>query len=344
MKSVKVTGIRHVELFELPTPEVNPGQALVDMVYSGICGSDMHFYQGHHPSIKPPTNFIQGHESVGIIREINGADSKFKVGDKVAINPLVGCGECFNCQDNQPNICRVSRKVMGFRLDGTMCESFSVGLEQLILLDNSIDMKLAAMIEPFAVGYHAVSLVHYRDLVNTPVIVTGGGTIGVMTALVLKYIHHASPFIIEKDPQRIALLQRMGFDMFSSIDEIDALNLRQRPIAFECTGYYPVLENLVAANRKPEQIVIIGQYAAGSTIGLHEIMSSEITITSSHMYNSDDLEKSAAAIMQTEVANELQKIVYSKVYALEDAAEAFNQATSGKLDGKLKVLIGNSAQ
>ncbi|VFS91585.1 Sorbitol dehydrogenase [Raoultella planticola] len=108
----------------------------------------MHFYLGHHPSLKPPTNFIQGHESVGIIREINGSSPKFKVGDKVAINPLVGCGECFNCLDNQPNICRVSRKVMGFRLDGTMCESLAVGTEQLIKLDARIDMKLAAMIEP----------------------------------------------------------------------------------------------------------------------------------------------------------------------------------------------------
>lgn len=341
MKSVKVTGIRQVELFDLPNPETKPGQALVDVAYSGICGSDMHFYQGHHPSLKPPTNFIEGHESVGIIREINGAGGKFKAGDKVAINPLVGCGECFNCQDNQPNICRVSRKVMGFRLDGTMCESLAVGLEQLILLDDNIDMKLAAMIEPFAVGYHAVSLVHYRDLVNTPVVVTGGGTIGVMTALVLKHIHQASPLIVEKDPQRIVLLQSMGFDVFSSINEIDALNLRQRPIAFECTGYYPVLENLVAAKRKPEQIVIIGQYTAGSTIGLHEIMSSEITITSSHMYNSDDLESSAAAIMRAEIADALQKIVYPRVYALGDAAEAFVQATSGKLDGKLKVLIGS---
>lgn len=343
MKSVKITAIKEIEIFDLPAPVAGPGQALVDIAYSGICGSDMHFYLGHHPSLKPPTNFIQGHESVGIIREINGSSPKFKVGDKVAINPLVGCGECFNCLDNQPNICRVSRKVMGFRLDGTMCESLAVGTEQLIKLDARIDMKLAAMIEPFAVGYHAVSLVHYRDLVNTPVIVTGGGTIGVMTALVLKHIHHANPLVVEKDAKRIELLQRLGFTVYASIEEVDAVNLRKRPVAFECTGYYPVLQALVAANRKPEHIVIIGQYTSGSTIGLHEIMSSEITITSSHMYNSDDLEKSATAIRQKEIADALQQIVYPKVYDLAEAADAFQKATSGSLDGKLKVLLGSHA-
>lgn len=341
MKCVKVTDIKHVEIFDLPVPETSSGQALVDIAYSGICGSDMHFYQGHHPSLKPPSHFIQGHESVGVIREINGHSDKFNVGDKVALNPLVGCGKCYNCLDNQPNICRVNRKVMGFRLDGSMCESMAVGLEQLIKLDDNIDLKLAAMIEPFAVGYHAVSLVHYRDLVNTPVIVTGGGTIGVVTALVLKHLHHANPVIVEKDPQRIAKLQSMGFTVYGSIEEVDAINFRKRPIAFECTGYYPVLEGLIAAKRKPEQIVIIGQYTAGATIGLHEVMSSEITITSSHMYNSNDLESSAEAITKKEIAESLGKILYQKVYALEDAAEAFTFATSGKLEGKLKLLIGS---
>jgi L-iditol 2-dehydrogenase len=341
MKYVEITGVKEITVGEMGVPEFSEGEVLVDVKYSGICGSDMHFFLGHHPSLKPPTGFIQGHEAVGVITAVKGDVKKFSVGDTVAINPLVGCGTCFNCLDNLPNICRVSRKVMGFRLNGTMCEQMALAPEQLIKLHPQADLKIAAMIEPFAVGHHAVSLLKGIDLRSVPVIVTGGGTIGLVTALVIKYLYHAEPLIVEKDPQRISQLQAMGFSVYASVSEVDDLQLRQRPIAFECTGYYPVFEALIGAQRKPQQIVIIGQYQPGTAVGLHEIMSSEVAILSSHMYNSDDLRASAEAITYPEINKALASILYPKVFALEDAAEAFAVATSGKLDGKLKVLIGN---
>ncbi|MCW1873032.1 alcohol dehydrogenase catalytic domain-containing protein (plasmid) [Erwinia sp. INIA-01] len=340
MKFVEITAVNEINVGDVAAPTLAANQVMVDIKYSGICGSDMHFFLGHHPSLKPPTGFIQGHEAVGVVSAVGEQAQGFAVGDRVAINPLVGCGECFNCLDNLPNICRVSRKVMGFRLNGTMCEQMAVEPAQLIKLHPQADLRVAAMIEPFAVGHHAVSLVKWRDLTALPVIVTGGGTIGVVTALVLKYLYSADPLIVEKDPQRIAQLEGMGFRVYGSVAEVDVLQLRQRPVVFECTGYYPVLEALIAAQRKPEQIVIIGQYQPGSTVGLHEIMSSEITITSSHMYNSDDLQASADAVRQPEIEQALRGIVYQQVFSLEEAASAFAKATSGQLDGKLKVLIG----
>jgi len=154
MKAVKITDIKKTEIIELPEPSLDDGNAVVKIEYGGICGSDTHFYLGMHPSLKPPTNFIQGHEAVGVITKVGPNNKGISIGDHVAINPLVGCGECVNCIGGHPNICRVNRRVMGFRLDGTLAQYITLDLDHLVKLDKNIDLKIAATFEPLAVGYH----------------------------------------------------------------------------------------------------------------------------------------------------------------------------------------------
>ena len=339
MKAVKITDIKKTDIIELPEPSLNDGNAVVKIEYGGICGSDTHFYLGMHPSLKPPTNFIQGHEAVGVIIKVSPNSKGFSMGDHVAINPLFGCGECVNCVNGHPNICRVNRRVMGFRLDGTLAQYITIDLDHLVKLDNNIDLKIAATFEPLAVGYHAVKLLENINLNNYPVIITGGGTIGVVTGLVLKHVHNLKPIIIETNQTRIKLLNELGFSVKNSISEVDILNSKIRPIIFECSGVRNVLDEIIESQRKPEYLVLIAQYAKGNSVNLHGLQSSEITIISSHMYTPQDLINTAKLLSRKEIQTDLSKIIYEKVFSLEDADKAFQQAISGNLDGKLKVLI-----
>lgn len=339
MKALKITDIKKAEVMELNIPSLTQGHAIVKILYSGICGSDTHFYLGMHPSLKPPTGFIQGHEAVGIIEQISPNQQGLSVGDKVAINPLVGCGECINCITGFPNICRVNRRVMGFRLDGTLAQYISININQLVKLDSKIDMKIAATFEPLAVGYHAVNLLKSIPLKDHPIIITGGGTIGVVTGLVLKHLHHLKPIIIENNQSRVALLNQLGFSVKSSISEVEILDTKTRPIIFECSGVRKVLDEIIEAPRKPEYLVIIAQYARGNSINLHELQSSEIAVISSHMYTPCDLQNTAKLLSLSEVQADLSKIIYENIFALDEADKAFKQAISGDLNGKLKVLI-----
>ena len=339
MKAVKITDIKKTDIIELPEPSLNDGNAVVKIEYGGICGSDTHFYLGMHPSLKPPTNFIQGHEAVGVITKVSPNSKGFSMGDHVAINPLFGCGECVNCVNGHPNICRVNRRVMGFRLDGTLAQYITIDLDHLVKLDNNIDLKIAATFEPLAVGYHAVKLLENINLNNYPVIITGGGTIGVVTGLVLKHVHNLKPIIIETNQTRIKLLNELGFSVKNSISEVDILNSTIRPIIFECSGVRNVLDEIIESQRKPEYLVLIAQYAKGNSVNLHGLQSSEITIISSHMYTPQDLINTAKLLSRKEIQTDLSKIIYEKVFPLEDADKAFQQAISGNLDGKLKVLI-----
>lgn len=339
MKALKITEIKKAEVMDLPMPSLTAGHAIVKISYSGICGSDTHFYLGMHPSLKPPTGFIQGHEAVGVISQISPNSKGLAVGDNVAINPLVGCGECINCKNGLPNICRVNRRVMGFRLDGTLAEYISIDLNQLVKLDNKIDMKIAATFEPLAVGYHAVNLLKTIPLKDHPIVITGGGTIGVVTGLVLKHVHNLKPVIVENNQSRVALLNQLGFSVKSSISEVDILDSNIRPIIFECSGVRKVLDEIIESQRKPEYLVIIAQYSRGNSITLHEIQSSEITVISSHMYTPEDLNNTAKLLSLSEVQADLSKIIYEHIFSLDDADKAFKQAISGNPDGKLKVLI-----
>lgn len=339
MKAVKIADIKKTEIIELPEPSLNDGNAVVKIEYGGICGSDTHFYLGMHPSLKPPTNFIQGHEAVGVITKVGPNNKGISIGDHVAINPLVGCGECVNCIGGHPNICRINRRVMGFRLDGTLAQYITLDLDHLVKLDKNIDLKIAATFEPLAVGYHAVKLLENINLNNYPIIITGGGTIGVVTGLVLKHVHNLKPIIIETNQTRVKLLNELGFTVKNSISEIDILNSKIRPIIFECSGVRNVLDEIIDSQRKPEYLVLIAQYAKGNSVNLHELQSSEITVISSHMYTPKDLINTAKLLSRKDVQTDLSKIIYEKVFSLDDADKAFQQAISGNLDGKLKVLI-----
>lgn len=137
---------------DLPEPILNKGEAIVRIQRIGICGTDLHAYQGNQPYFTYPR--VLGHELAGTIEAIDENSYGLRVGDEVSIIPYIHCGECIACRSGKTNCC-VSMKVFGVHVDGGMRERIAVPISHLIKTEG-LTLDQAAMLEPLAIGAHAV--------------------------------------------------------------------------------------------------------------------------------------------------------------------------------------------
>ena len=178
MKALVYTDTMQTEFRDESDPIAGDGEVVVDLSHCGICGSDMHAWHGHDARRVPP--LILGHEAVGIAR------SGRHEGKRVAINPLMTCGNCNFCNSGNEHLC-ASRELIGMRVPGAFAEAVAIKEENLTALPDQLSFDEAALAEPLAVAIHAVKLGLARSQANgISSIVLGGGAIGLLCALVLE--------------------------------------------------------------------------------------------------------------------------------------------------------------
>nr|WP_285838683.1 zinc-binding alcohol dehydrogenase family protein [Shouchella clausii] len=161
-------------------PSIRPGEALVRIKRIGICGTDLHAYKGNQPFFSYPR--VLGHELSGVIEEVEHNPEGLQAGDRVAIIPYLSCGNCHACRNGKTNCC-TKVNVLGVHIDGGMKELVSVPTKQL-MKTNSLSYDEAALIEPLAIGAHAVNRAKPRR--NEQVLVIGAGPIGLGVMLFAK--------------------------------------------------------------------------------------------------------------------------------------------------------------
>lgn len=167
-----------MEVRAAETPAPAPGRAVVRVEAVGLCGSDYHIFDGTHPYAVFPQ--VQGHEFVGVVAALpDPYEGPHRAGDRVVVNPLRGCGECFPCTRGRPNCC-VEVTVMGVQVPGALAEYVSVPVDQLVSA-GSLPARVAVLTEPVAIGLHAVSRAGIRP--GDDVVVTGAGPIGLAVTL-----------------------------------------------------------------------------------------------------------------------------------------------------------------
>src|SRR5437660_6267461 len=160
MKALLLTDYKHLELADLPKPEPGPGEVLIGVAACGICGSDVHGYDGSSGRRIPP--IIMGHEAAGIVARIGEGVTGFSEGDRVTFDSTVYCGQCENCLRGEINLCD-RREVLGvscgdYRRAGAFAEFVSVPARIIPRLPDNLSFHEAALLEAVAVALHAVSL------------------------------------------------------------------------------------------------------------------------------------------------------------------------------------------
>lgn len=157
---------------DLKAPTVRAGEVLVQIKRIGICGTDLHAFMGNQPFFQYPR--ILGHELSGEVASIGDGVTNVKPGDRVAVIPYLHCGKCDACLAGKTNCCEAIQ-VLGVHADGGMCEQLVVP-ENHVLKTNQLSFEHAALVEPLAIGAHAVNRAHVKE--GDQVLVVGAGPIG----------------------------------------------------------------------------------------------------------------------------------------------------------------------
>ncbi len=218
MKVAKFYGKEDLRIEESPEPMPGPGQVKLQNAYSGICGSDLHVYYSPeavgldfdtpHPVTGSTLPQILGHEFSGTVSELGEGVTEVKVGDRVAVWPIYYCGECPACRTGRFNICqRIG--FHGVTSDGGgMAEFTTVPASMLHVLPESVDLRLGALVEPMAVGWHAVG----RSGIEAAgtALIAGAGPIGIGVWFALKARGVQKVLVSEPSPDRRAAIASLG--------------------------------------------------------------------------------------------------------------------------------------
>src|SRR5437016_4972621 len=210
MKVLLLSEYQHLEIADLPEPTPGPGEVLVRVAACGICGSDVHGYDGSSGRRIPP--IVMGHEAAGRIAAIGTEVKGFAVGDRVTFDSTIYCGACGPCRRGEMNLCD-SRQVLGvscsdYRRAGAFAEYVTVPSRILYRLPENLSFSEAAMLEAVAVAVHAVSLAQPSP--NSSALVLGAGMIGLLTAQALRAAGCSRIFVADIDASRLKLAQQVG--------------------------------------------------------------------------------------------------------------------------------------
>ena len=204
MKAIQISGLRQMQIVNVPEQELHAGEVLLRLEYVGFCGSDLSTYLGKNPMVKMPV--IPGHE-VGAVIEKVGANvpEGLKPGMTVTCNPYTNCGKCASCRNSRVNACQYN-ETLGVQRNGAMREYIVLPWEKVIPA-GLLTPRTCALIEPMSVGFHAVSRAQVTDI--DVVMVIGCGMVG-MGAIVRSALRGATVVAADIDDEKLALAKEMG--------------------------------------------------------------------------------------------------------------------------------------
>src|ERR1041385_3251328 len=210
MRALLLSKPAHLEIADLPMPSPGPDEVLVRVAACGICGSDVHGYDGSSGRRIPP--LVMGHEAAGTVAEIGSRVEGLARGDRVTFDSTLYCGDCDFCRRGEVNLCD-RRQVIGvscqdFRRAGAFAEFVVVPSRIVYRLPDSLPFTEAAMLEAVAVALHAVSLAPAA----ADAVVVGAGMIGLLIVQALRVAGCSRVLVTDVDESRLKLAEKLGAD------------------------------------------------------------------------------------------------------------------------------------
>jgi len=341
IRRVIVNALDDVEIETVPQPEPGPGEVRVRTTLVGICGSDLHAACGRHPFIDLP--YRPGHEAVGVVEALGeGVDESWQ-GARVAVEPNLACGTCTQCRDGRYNICRDLR-VFGCQTPGALADSFVIGVDRLVVLNDDLDDRHAILIEPLATPVHTVRRAEkvVGDLADRGVVVIGAGPIGLFALLAAR---HAGARVVVADllESKRARAERLGavgtFDPTAPNAVATALELLGGPAAvvIDCVARESSVAQAVDLVDKGGAVMIVGVAEGATPVPLGLIQDREIALIGNLMYVRDDF---TAAVEMLESGVVPVGEIISAEYDFDRAGQAFAASADGE-NVKVLVSMGN---
>lgn len=285
MKALVLTEYKRLEMRDRPTPVPRADEVLIRVAACGICGSDVHGYDGSTGRRIPP--IVMGHEAAGTVAAAGAGVSRFKAGDRVTFDSTIYCGECGFCRRGQVNLCD-RREVVGvscgeYARDGAFAEFVAVPERIVYGLPDQMPFAEAAMLEAVSVALHAVAVSQVAP--GSTALVVGAGMIGLLTLQATKVAGCSHIYIADVDATRLALARRLGATetMLSSAQDVASECKRLTDgagvdVVYEAVGRNETVHVAIDAVRKGGTVTLIGNITPEVSIPLQKVVSREVRL------------------------------------------------------------------
>ena len=340
MRAGVVYGPRDIRVEEVEIPSPGRGEVLLEVKAAGICGSDLHFHRTSDDGT-PVRRMMSGHELSGRIAAIGEGVARREVGERVGVEPLLGCGECQFCSMGNYHLCKkLTHPGGGFR------EYTVIQEEKLFPLPDDVSYEEAATLDCLAVGVHAV---HRAGVTITDAVaVIGDGAIGLSTLEVAKAAGAKRTALIGHHMDNLEVAKKVGADIAvnsAQADEVEAVmqltDGEGCEVVFETVGGMAnTLESAVQIVKPGGTIVVIGSFAKPVELNFRHLLRNEINLVSSWSYSTWEGLPEFSIALDLLAKGELDaEILITHKFPLNKISEAFHAALNKSESGALKVLV-----
>jgi L-iditol 2-dehydrogenase len=287
MRALLLSKYRQLEIADLPEPKPGPHEVLIRVAACGICGSDVHGYDGSSGRRIPP--IVMGHEAAGRIAAVGSNVKGLAEGERVTFDSTIYCGTCPHCLRGEVNLCD-SRQVLGvscsdYRRAGAFAEYVVVPDRIVYRLPDTLSFAEAAMLEAVAVAIHGVSLA--QIVPDGTALVVGAGTIGLLTLQALRAAGCSQVLVADIDPTRLKLAMELGAskvlqaekDVVAQVMELTAGT--GADLAIEAVGRSETVTAAIESVRKGGTVVLVGNISPQVTIPLQKVVTRQIRLQGS---------------------------------------------------------------
>lgn len=327
MKAVVKTqpGPGNIVYTEFREPELRPGGVLIEVRAAGICGTDLSLYNWPESVVrefKPALPVIMGHEFSGVVSELGAGITRFRVGDRVTVNPVMYCGACFYCRTGRPEICD-DRPLLGIGLHGCFAQYVAVREENVFPLPPQVSFETGAMNEVLCAALHALDRVPIR--LGDTVAVVGAGPMGFLVLLAAQAAG-ASQLVmtglgIDRDRLKVAASLGAQAVVVEESDPAEAVRDLTRglgaDVVFECAGHPSGVPQALRLVRKDGRIGILGMGSGESSFNTGTLSHREIALVGTRAYDPKVWHRSYDVLASGKVP--LDKIVTHRL-PLEEAS------------------------
>jgi L-iditol 2-dehydrogenase len=328
MKALLLSEYGRLEMVEVPMPRPGPDEVLIRVKACGICGSDVHGYDGGSGRRIPP--IVMGHEASGTIAALGAAVTRVHDGQKVTFDSTLYCGECEYCRRGEMNLCD-RREILGvsipeFRRPGAFADYVVVPQRVLYPVPDNVSFEEAAMVEPLAVAVHAVAISELPK--GGTALVVGAGMIGLLVLQALREAGCSNIIVSDIDDTRLKLAAGLGATVTLNAKTSDVpAEIKKHTggtgvdVALEAVGSTPTIKTAIESVRKGGTVTLIGNVTSHAEIPLQMVVGRQIRLQGSAASNG---EYPKCIDMLARGAVQLKPLI-SMVAPLQDGAQWFKR-------------------
>ncbi|MFT9846069.1 zinc-dependent alcohol dehydrogenase [Aneurinibacillus sp. REN35] len=338
MKAVFVEDAYKVVVKDVEMPTLADNEVLIKVKVTGICGSDIHTYKGLHLFRKPPV--IIGHEIAGEVVKVGDAVTKFQIGDRVTVEPQMGCTTCENCLTGNVNYCeyREAPGVKGWY--GTMAEYFAAPELCVFKIPDSMSYDQAVLVEPFAVGVHAVRKADIQ--LGDKVAILGAGPIGLFTLTAAKAAGATTTLVTDVMEYALEGAKKMGASHTMNIKEKQEWTTEAKELiggefdkVLIAVGVPGIIDHAISLLRKGGRCITIAMFHGAQSFDIVNLQQGEKEIVGCMTYTREDTITAIDLIAAGHVRDD---VIITHKLPYEQAAVGFRMVDK-KEDASLKVLV-----